>query len=101
MHLAVNDAYVGYDSLICVVVTIENKGTQRYISLPMRWRHVFHDRFEDILDASAFLRGGHYHFVAGEGDHMLDLVRYHIRLRGGEVDLVDHGDNRQVVFECK
>jgi hypothetical protein len=46
------------------------------------------------------LRGGHHRVVGGEADNVLDLLADLFGLGGGEVDLVDDGDDLMVVLDA-
>jgi len=56
------------------------------------------DGLEDVLDADAHLGGGGDGVLAGDGEDILELLLAFLDVRGGEVDLVDDGDDGEVLL---
>ena len=55
------------------------------------------DRFQHVLHADAALRADQEGVLRRNREHGFDLFFYEIRLRGGQIDFIDHRQNRQVV----
>ncbi len=79
-------------------MAVEDQRTQRLLALPMRRRHMLHDRFEQSRDIGPLFGGDAQHVLGGRPHHLLDLLRHRVGLGGHEVDLVDNRDDLQVVF---
>ncbi len=62
-------------------------------------RDLLDDRLERFLDADARLGAGEHGFGCVDADDVLDLVAHLLGLGGGEVDLVDDGDDLVVVLD--
>ena len=65
-----------------------------------RWRRQpLHDRFENLVDAGAFLGAGQNRIAGIEADDVLDLPLRLVGLRARQVDLVDDRDDLEVVLD--
>ena len=62
-------------------------------------RDVVDDRLQHFVDADAGLGGGEHRFRRVEADDVLDLLLDPLGVGGGEVDLVDDGDDLVVVLD--
>src|SRR5438067_2762912 len=93
--LAIDDTHVCDDAAVCVVVRVEDEGAQRLGRVAARGRHAVDDGLEDVVRADAKLGRREDDLVTWDAGDVGDLLRDHLRLRGVEVDLVDHGDDRQ------
>ena len=58
-----------------------------------------HDRFEDLVDAGAFLRARENRVARVEADDVLDLPLRFVGLRARQIDLVDDRDDLEVVLD--
>ena len=56
-------------------------------------------RLQDLVDIDAVLGGDERGVVRLQSDHVLDLVDDAVRIRAGQVDLVDDRDDLQVVVQ--
>ena len=95
----VDEAAVGDDALVRVVVRVEDQRAQRRRAVALRRRDALDDGLEDLVDADALLGRGQDAVVAGQPDDTLDLLARHLRLGAGQVDLVDDRDDLEVVLE--
>ena len=64
-----------------------------------RRRHPLHDRVQHVADAQPALRGGQDRVRAVQADRRLDLLGDALRLRRRQVDLVEDGDDLEVVLQ--
>ena len=60
---------------------------------------MLHHRSQHVRDAGPVLGGDEHHFLWTEAKGVLQLLGYLLRLRHGQVDLVDDGDDGQVVLQ--
>ena len=82
---------------IGVVPRVEDQRLQGRLGLALRRGQPLHDRFENLVDAGAFL-GARQNRAAGvEADDLLDLPLGFVRLRARQIDLVDHRDDFEAV----
>jgi len=58
-----------------------------------------HDGLQDVVHPDALLGAGGTASRASEADHGFDLLANALRLGRGQIDLVDHGDDFQVVVQ--
>ena len=58
----------------------------------------FDDCFEDVLNAEAHFGGGGNAVFAGDGEDVLELLAAAVHVGGGQVDLVEDGDDGEVLF---
>ncbi len=93
------EADVGHDALVLVVVGVEDEALQRIGGLALRRRHPADDRLEDLQDADPLLRRGEEDLLAGDRQDGLQLLDDDVGLGRGQVDLVDDGDDHQVLAQ--
>ncbi len=96
---AVDHPHVGHDPAVGVVDGVEDHGPCRSIGVTGGWRDLGHNLVEQFLDAGARLRAHLEHVVGGAPDDVREFLRVLLGLRGRQVDLVEHRDDRQVVLE--
>ena len=74
----------------------ERAGSRR---LPSGWRRdALHDCRQHLIGTQTGLGRGIDHLLPREAE-IFQLGRYHIGLRAGEIDLIDHGNYGEVVVE--
>src|SRR5713101_3084674 len=95
LDLAIDDADVGDDAAVDVVMRVEDQRTQRCRGIPVRRRHLGDDGFENVLRSDPPLGGGEDHLLARNARDIGYFFGDELWLRGVEVDLVDDGDDRQ------
>src|SRR5438552_1205780 len=78
---------------VAVVVGVEDQGPQRRVALAARGRDAPHDRFEQLGDVGALLRGDAEDLVRLRADELVNLLRPAVGLGAGEIDLVEHRDD--------
>ena len=98
-HAAVLDAHEQDDALVVVVIAVEDERFEGRLGISVRGRDVGDDLFEDVADVGPLLRGDAGRVGSVEADDVLDLLLRPLDVRRGEVDLVDDGDDLEVVFE--
>ncbi len=97
---AVHDADIGDRAAILVVHRVEHHRLQCGVGIARRRRHALEDGFKYCFAIEAGLGAAPDHFIGVDRqrvfDFFFDLVDAGVR----EIDLVDHGDDRQVVLHC-
>ena len=96
---AVDDADVGDDAAVGVVDGVEDQGARRGVSVADRVRDLAYDPVEQLGDTDAGLGAHPEHVVGVAADDVRQLGRVLLRLGGGEIDLVEHGDDDEVVLQ--
>ena len=96
---AVDDADQDDDAEVGVVPAVDEHRLQRRAAVALGRGDALDDRVEHFLDADARLGAGHDRVRGVEPDHFLDLGADLFGLGGGEVDLVDDGDDLMVVLD--
>ena len=96
LEVAVEDAHIHHDAAVLVVLRVEDEAAQLLRGRRLRHRKLLADRVEERLDSLAGLRRDIDALLGGEAKDLLDLHRDGIGVRGGEIDLVDDGDDREV-----
>src|SRR4051794_3391219 len=99
LQAAVDDADEDDDAEIGVVPAVDEHGLQGRVGVALGGRDLVDDGLEDFLDADAGLRAGEDGAAGIEADDLLDLLADAFRVGGGEVDLVDDGDDLVVVLD--
>ena len=96
---AIHHADVGHHPFVGIVVAVENEGAQWRIALAPGRRDIFDHRFQHRVRVFARLGRNRNHLFGGQADQRLDLFRDQIGLRPGQVDLVDHRHDLQVLID--
>ncbi len=94
----IDHSEVGEHAFVGIVLRIEDESAQGRRGVAARRWHQPHDGLEQVAGAGAFLSGGEQDFVAAEADDVADLLGDALRVGAGEVDLVDHGNDRKIVL---
>ena len=87
------------DALVGVVVAVEDQALDRGRGIAGRRRDPFDDGLEDVDDAGPVLGAGEDDFLARDRQHVLELVDDGVRVGRGQVDLVEDGDEREVLAQ--
>ena len=96
---ALHDPYRADHSPVVVEVGVEDQGLQLGIRVGAGGGNPFGDRVEQVRHALAGLGGDAKHLFGGNPQHLLDLPRDPIGVRGGQVDLVEGRHDGQIVLE--
>jgi hypothetical protein len=96
---AVDDADEDDDAQVWVVPAVDQHRLERGVRVALGRGDALDDRFEHLVDSEAGLGAGEHGVVGGEADYVLYLLLHPLRLGGGEVDLVDDGDDLVVVLD--
>ena len=95
---AVKDPEGDDDAPVGVVEGIEDEGGQGLVpAADGRWDMGGHS-LQDVLDADPLLGRTQDGQIRVQPELPVDLILDHLHVRGGQVDLVDHRDNGQIVF---
>ena len=98
LGLAVDDAHVGDDAFVGVVLGVEDERAERLLGLAFGGRDALDDGIEQLGDALPGLGGDVEDFVAREADHVDQLGGDRFGPGDIEVDLVDDGDQGEVLL---
>jgi hypothetical protein len=80
-------------------VGVEDQGLERRVGVALRSRDALHHRVEQLGDPLAGLGRDAQHVGGGDAEHPLDLARHPVGVGRRQVDLVERGDDREVVLE--
>ena len=97
-EVPVDDAHVRDDAAVGVVDGVEDHRAGRGVRVADRSRHLLDDPVEQLGDARAGLARGVQHLRGIAPDEVRQLVGVLLRLRGGQVDLVEHRHDRELVL---
>ena len=98
-EFSVHDADVDDDAAVVVVFGIEDEALERGVGIAFGGREAFGDEFEEVIDAESGLGGDG---GDGEGVDAEDLFHFLgdiVGAGGGEIDLVDDGDDFEVLVD--
>jgi uncharacterized protein YfaS (alpha-2-macroglobulin family) len=76
---------------------VEDQRLQRVFGTSFRWRNAMDDGLKHVLDTDAALRADEQGVIRGDRQHVFDLFLHVVRLRGGEIDLIDDRDDGEIV----
>ena len=96
---AVEHPHRADDTAVRVVVRVEDQRLQRRVGIAFRGRDAVDDCVEQLGHALAGLGRDAQDVLGGDADHALDLTRDAVGLGDREVDLVDGGNDGQVVLD--
>ncbi len=95
-ELAVDDADIRHDAPVGVVDRVEDQGARRRVRVALGRRDLVDDQVEQLLDALAGLGRDPQDVIGVAADDAGDLLGVLLRLRAGQVDLVEHRDDVEV-----
>ena len=95
----VEHPHIGQRSLVVIVEAVEDQGLGGAVVVAAGGRYPVHDLGEHLLHVEAGLGRHPGRVLGGQADHVLDLMHDPLRLRGGQVDLVDDGQDLEVVVD--
>jgi len=72
---------------------VNDQGLQGGFRVPLGRRYPGHDGFQDVFHPQAGFGGGQYGLGRIQADHILDFLPGVVRISGGQVNLVQHGDD--------
>ena len=90
MHAALLDAHIGDNALVRVVVGVEDQRLQRRVRVTLGRGNIRDDLLHDRLDIHARFGADARRILCGDADDVLDLRRHAVRIRGDQVDLIEH-----------
>ena len=98
---SVHDPDIGDDAAIGVVHGIEDQGPGAPLRISHRGGHLGHDGLEQFRHAGPGLGRDPQHRIRVAPDDAAQLGGVLLRLGGGQVDLVEHRDDREIVLQGK
>ena len=98
LDLAFKDAAGDHGAPEGVVVGVEDEPGEGFFGAAFGGRDPGDDGLEDLVDADAFLGGAQDDVVRIQAQLAFDLLLDPVHVRGGQVDLVDHRDDGEVVL---
>eukprot|EP00955_Chlamydomonas_euryale_P059933 357547-Chlamydomonas_euryale.AAC.3 len=96
---AVDDTELAHDAAVRVVVRVEDERAQRRVHVVRRRRHLAHNCLKALVDAKALLRRAMQDVGAVKANDLLDLAHHALRLGAWQVNLVEDGDDLEVVLQ--
>src|SRR5207245_1548521 len=96
---AVDHAHVRDDSLVRVVVRVEDERAKRRADVADRRRHTLDDRIEELVHARAGLSGDEEDLFVAEAEGGAQLLSDDVELNVWQVDLVDDGDDLEALLD--
>ena len=98
LEAAVDDPDEDDDAEVGVVPAVDQHRLQWSRRVAGRRRNLRDNRVQHFLDADPRLRGGENGLARVEPDDLLDLLPHPLRVRRGQVDLVDHRHDLVIVL---
>ena len=95
----VHQADVADDAAVIIVHSIKDQCLERRVVAPLGMRDAGNDLFEDVRDAGSFLGAAADRFGSVNADHVLDFMPDLLGTRRRQIDLVQHGQNSQVIVD--
>ena len=96
---AVEHAHRADHPAVRVVVRVEDQRLERRVGIALGRRDALDDRVEQRLHTFTGLGRDAQRLVGGQAEHLFELGGTTLGLGRGQVDLVEHGHDREVVLE--
>ena len=97
--MPIHHAHIGDDAAIRVIHGVEDHGASGSLGVAGGRRDTLHDAVEQLFDALPGLAAHAQHVLGRPADEARELARVLLRVGRRQVDLVEHGDDREVVLE--
>ncbi len=98
---SVHHAHARDHAAIRVVLRVEDECLQRCVRVTLRRGDAFDDGVQQLGHADSRLGRDAQDVFCRNAEHLFDLHRVTIGISGWQVDLVQHGDDLEVVLECE
>ncbi len=98
-HPALHDPDARHDAAVLVELGVEDQALQRRVRIADGRRDALDDRVEQVGDALAGLGRHPDDLLRGDPEDPLDLAGIAIRIRSGQVDLVEGGNDLELVLQ--
>ena len=99
LDAAFHDADVGDSPFVGIEMRVEDEGPQGFVPFVSRCRDALDDGFQDLVDAVARLGADHDGVRRVEADDVFDFLADPVGVGTGQVDLIDDGNDFQIVFQ--
>jgi hypothetical protein len=99
LEVAVDHPDRRHDAPVGVVVGVEDERLEGSVGVAGRRRHPLDHGVEQLGHALPGLGADAQDLVGGDAQHLLDLGGVAIGVGGGQVDLVEGGDDLEIVLE--
>ena len=99
LHAAVLDAHEQDDALVVVVIAVEDERFEGRVGIALRGGDLFDDLLQDLPDIRPLFCRDAGRIGGVQPDDLLDLLPRPLGVGGGQVDLVDDGQDLQIVFQ--
>ena len=80
-------------------MAVENQRPHGSVRVALRRRHAADDRFQNPVNVDACFGADLHHICCVQADQDFDLLRDVVRLRGGQVDLIDDSNQVEVLLQ--
>ena len=90
-----------YDSLIRIIERIKYKCLKRVINISDRCRNLLNDSLKNIADIFTRLCGNAWRILRFDPDHIFDFILYTLWIRAGQIDLIYHRKDLEIMIKCK
>ncbi len=97
-QFTVDDAHVTDDAAVRIELRVEHERAQM-VAMALRRRNALDDRLENVFDADALFRARENALALLHDEQLFDFAHHALGIGGGQIDLVDHRNDRQIVFE--
>ena len=97
-HRALHDAEIDDHAPVGVILAVEDQRLEGSVRVAGGGGNVVHDILQHVLDVDAHFGGDLGGVQGGKGKHVFNLVLDPLGIGGGQVDLIHHRADLQVVF---
>ena len=97
LQRSAHHAHIHDHATIGIEHTVKHRGPQQPVLRHHRRRHPGDHRLQNILNADAHLGAREDRLLVGNGEDVLDLLIHRRQVSAGQVYLIDHGNNRQLL----
>ena len=97
---ALEDTHVCHHAPVGIVDGVKDQRGSSFLLFPDRRRHRVHDRLQQRMDPLPRLGGNGKRLLLRDRKDLFQLFTAHFHIRRRKVDLVDDGDDRQIVLHC-
>ena len=98
-HGSFLDPDVNDNALVCIIVAVKNQCLQRRSRIPLGGRNVRNDALQHLLDVDAHFRRNPGRVHGRNADNILHLCSHPFRIRRGQINLVDHRHQLQIMLQ--
>ena len=100
-HRSLFDTNINYNTLIGIIIAVENQGFQRCVRVTVRGRNIRDNAFHHFANIDSLFGGNPWSIHCRNSDDAFNLLTNPFRIGCWQVNLIDNWNDFQIMFNCQ